>query len=111
MHARETPQFELLARLRKSRHHRQIWALPWLIVLSEIVSRWGLTLLRPFCKGNLCNFECACLAIQKYQLFPIVFLLLALKLNPRSLHLFLLSTIFALIFLEVWLSYWAHPAL
>lgn len=111
MHVCERPEFELVSRSRHSSHGGQIWTLPWLIVLSEIVSRWGLTLLRPFYKGNLENFDCACCAIQKYQLFPILMLLLALKLNPRALHLFLLSTIFALIFLEVWLSYWAHPVL
>ena len=111
MHASERPEFELLSRLREARHSGQIWALPWLIVLSEIVSRWGVTLLRPFYMGNLDNFDSVSLVIQKYQLVPIVFLLLALRLNPRALHLFLLSTIFALIFLEVWLSYWAHPAL
>jgi hypothetical protein len=104
-------EFELLSRLRESARSRQLSDLPGLFLLAHITSLLGFPFLRAFYRGDSASFADFADTAQRIYLVPIIILICALKLHPRALQMFLMGTIFMLIFAEVWLSFFGLPPL
>ena len=98
-----TPEFELLSRIRERCVSRQLADLPGLFLLSQVASVWGVPVLRAFYCGDPSEFGYIADLAQRMNLFSIVVMLLALKLQPRALQLFLMWLIFMVFFAGVWL--------